>query len=339
MPPSILIRHLITGELKQNFIISPVGQAHNNILGGSLTHASVGFKIWEQDNAGLISRVGEDFPRQWLQQLSSLNFDTRGIRILPDALDLRQFINYADPETGQADNPVASYANLGLSFPKSLLGYVGAGREIDSRTRPSDDTIRINDVPEDYLDASTAHLCPLDFHSHQFLISLFAQNKINTITLDPGDGYMHPIFWNDLALLLNGITAFQVSEEKLHTLFRGRSTDLWEMAEEIAQFGCEIIIIKRKARGQMIYNHAKHERWSIPAYPSTVIDPTGAGDAFGGGFLAGFRKTYDPVEASLYGNISASLVIEGSPPFYALDAMPGLAEARLESLRTMARKV
>ena len=89
----------------------------------------------------------------------------------------------------------------------------------------------------------------------------------------------------------------------------------------------------------MIYNHAKHERWSIPAYPSQVIDPTGAGDAFGGGFLAGFRKTYDPVEASLYGNISASLVIEGSPPFYAIDAMPGLAEARLESLRGMARKV
>jgi sugar/nucleoside kinase (ribokinase family) len=69
-----------------------------------------------------------------------------------------------------------------------------------------------------------------------------------------------------------------------------------------------------------------------------VIDPTGAGDAFCGGFLAGFRSTYEPVDAALHGNISASLVIEGGGPFYALDALPGLAQARLEGLRGMARK-
>ena len=339
MPPSSLIRNLIAGELKQNFIITPAGESYTNILGGSLTHAAVGLKIWEQDNGGLISRVGEDFSRQWIKDLQDLNFDTQGIRILPNGIDLRQFLNYTDSDAARSDNPIASYAELGLPFPKALLGYTPPLQEIDSRTRASDDTVRIKDVPEYYLDASAAHLCPLDFQSHQFLISLLIQNKVNTLTLDPGEGYMHPIFWDDLSLLLNGITAFQVSEEKLHAIFRGRSTDLWEMAEELARFGCEVIIIKRKARGQMIYNHANHEHWAIPAYPSQVIDPTGAGDAFGGGFLAGFRKTYDPVEASLYGNIAASLVIEGSSPFYALDAMPGLAEARLASLRGLARKV
>ena len=339
MPPSSFIRYLIAGKLKQNFIITPDGEAHINILGGSLTHAAVGMQIWEGESAGLIARVGEDYPRQWIKDLSKLNLDTKGIRILPNALDLRQFLNYNDLDGVQKDNPVASFADRGLPFPKGLLGYTPPIQEIDSRTRPCDDTIRINDIPEEYLDASAAHLCPLDFHSHQFLVSLFMQNKVNTITLDPGEGYMHPVFWNDLLLLLNGITALQVSEEKLNALFRGRSTDLWEMAEELALFGCEIIIIKRKARGQIIYNHAKHERWEIPAYPSRVVDPTGAGDAFGGGFLAGFRKTYDAVEATLYGNIAASLVIEGCPPFYALDAMPGLAEARLESLRTMTRKI
>ncbi|WP_322808043.1 PfkB family carbohydrate kinase, partial [Thermanaerothrix sp.] len=62
-------------------------------------------------------------------------------------------------------------------------------------------------------------------------------------------------------------------------------------------------------------------------------DPTGAGDAFCGGFLAGYRQTYDPLAAVLHGNVSASLVIEGSGPFYALEALPGLAQARLEALR------
>ncbi len=143
MPPSSLIRNLIAGELKQNFIITPSGESHTNILGGSLTHAAVGLSIWEQDNGGLISRVGEDFPRQWIKDLRDLNFDTNGIRILPNALDLRQFLNYTDSDAAQSDNPVASYADLGQPFPKALLGYTPPLPEVDSRTRTSDETIRI----------------------------------------------------------------------------------------------------------------------------------------------------------------------------------------------------
>ena len=56
-----------------------------------------------------------------------------------------------------------------------------------------------------------------------------------------------------------------------------------------------------------------------------VIDTTGAGDAFCGGFLAGYCKHYDPLEGVLYGNISASLKLEGSGAFYPLDVLPGLA--------------
>jgi hypothetical protein len=41
----------------------------------------------------------------------------------------------------------------------------------------------------------------------------------------------------------------------------------------------------------------------------------------------------------LYGAVSASLTIEGSGPFYALDALPGLAEARLDALKDGVRKV
>ena len=66
---------------------------------------------------------------------------------------------------------------------------------------------------------------------------------------------------------------------------------------------------------------------------------TGAGDAFCGGFLAGYRKTYEPLEAALYGNVSASLNVEGSGAFYPLDVLPGLAQARLEVLRAMVHEV
>ena len=43
------------------------------------------------------------------------------------------------------------------------------------------------------------------------------------------------------------------------------------------------------------------------------------------GFLAGYCKNYDPFEGVLYGNVSASLKLEGSGAFYPLDVLPGLA--------------
>ena len=111
------------------------------------------------------------------------------------------------------------------------------------------------------------------------------------------------------------------------------------MAETLAGYGCDFIVIKRGSRGQYLYNHANRTRWLIPAYPVEIADPTGAGDAFSGGFLAGYRSTYDPLHAALTGNISASMVTEGTNPFYALDALPGLAKARLEALKDRVRRV
>jgi sugar/nucleoside kinase (ribokinase family) len=89
----------------------------------------------------------------------------------------------------------------------------------------------------------------------------------------------------------------------------------------------------------MMYDATGKHRYEIPAYPSRVADLTGAGDAFSGGFLAGFQQTNNPLMAALYGSVSASLKIEGSGPFYALDVLPGLAKARLHSLKEMAREV
>ena len=111
------------------------------------------------------------------------------------------------------------------------------------------------------------------------------------------------------------------------------------MASALAAFGCEIIVIKRGVQGQLLFDVSTHTRWEIPSYPARLVNPIGAGDAFCGGFLAGFRKTYDPLEAALYGNIAASLVVEGHEWNYALETLPGLAEARLSSLRQSARKI
>jgi ribokinase len=179
----------------------------------------------------------------------------------------------------------------------------------------------------------------VDYLTHSLLPAVLRQAEFTTVTLDPSPGYMNPTFWDDVPALLTGLTAFLPSEEEMRSLFQGRSTDLWEMAEALAAYGCEIIIIKRGEGGQMLYDAATRTRWEVTAYPSRMVDPSGAGDAFGGGFLAGYRRSYDALEAVLFGNISASLVVEGTGPFYALDALPGLAQARLEALRQAVRRV
>jgi sugar/nucleoside kinase (ribokinase family) len=107
----------------------------------------------------------------------------------------------------------------------------------------------------------------------------------------------------------------------------------------LGRYGSELIIIKRGVKGQYLYVAASGKKWAVPAYPARVNNPAGAGDAFCGGFLAGFRKTFDPLQAVLFGNVAASLVVEGSGPFFALKSLPGLAEARLDRLKAMVREV
>ncbi len=331
------LHYLLAGTLRRNYLLTPQGKAALDVPGGSLLYSAAGLAIWEQ-GIGLIGRVGETYPQEWLKEIDQRGIDRRGIRTLTEEIDLRYFAAYPDPETRELDNPVSHFARLGLPFPKTLLGYPSPTPQMDSRQRATPLTIRQNDFPAEYLNATAAHLCPLDFLSHTLLPSALRQGHVRTITLDPSESYFNPVFWDDVPVLMNGLSAFLCSEEKLNNFFQGRVTDLWEMAETLAGYGCDIIVIKRGSRGQYVYDGANHTRWVIPAYPVQALDPTGAGDAFCGGFLAGYHDHFDPLLAALMGNISASMILEGIHPFYSLDALPGLAKARLEALQDRVHK-
>ncbi|MBU2611527.1 MAG: carbohydrate kinase family protein [Chloroflexi bacterium] len=329
---------VIAGRLRRDYLLPPVGRPRIDVPGGDLLSAAAGLAAWE-GSIGLLARVGEDYPHEWLRSFEQRGLDTRGIRILPEHLDLRFFQAYLDPLTPQRNNPVAHFARLGLPYPKALLGYQPPSEVQDNRKMAEPASPRPADIPEDYLNASAVHLCPLDYLTHNRLIPAFRQGRTSTLTLDPSAAYMTQAAWLDVRRLLHGLTAFLPCEEELRALFWGVSNDLWEMAEELAAQGCELIVIKRGGLGQMLYDAPARNRWEIPAYPAHLADPSGAGDSFCGGFLAGYRQTYDPLHAVLYGNVSASLTIEGSGAFHALEALPGLAQARLQSLAEIVRQV
>ncbi|WKZ37806.1 MAG: carbohydrate kinase family protein [Anaerolineales bacterium] len=330
----------IAGKLTREYLLPPSGNPRLDAPGGSLLYAAGGLAVWDS-SIGLVARINEEYPREWLNDLEGRGFDIGGIRIHREAqpLDLRSFIAYTDKNERTASSAVSHFARRQLTFPKSLLGY----QPLDDSYRNPQETDPVSpaalDVPKDFRDAGFVHLCPFDFTSQSQMVSLFKNASNQTVCLDPAPSYMKPSLWRDLRVVLQGVTAFHPSEEEMRTLFWGETNDLWEMARHVSGYGPQVIVVKRGALGQLLYDAAGDHRYEIPAYPSRMADPTGAGDAFCGGFLAGFQRTIDPLMAVLHGNVSASLKIEGSGPFYPLDVMPGLAEARLHSLKEMARKV
>jgi len=88
--------------------------------------------------------------------------------------------------------------------------------------------------------------------------------------------------------------------------------------KKIKEMGPKIVLVKYGARGAALFYEDKH--FVIPATPvKKVIDPTGAGDTFAGGFIGYFAKeikeknvTFEILKrATVYGNIMASFTIEG----------------------------
>ena len=333
-------RYLIAGQLTNDYILFPDGRFLLNVPGGNALYAAAGLAIWEPEPpVGVIARVGKDYSQEWIDRYHRLKLDMRGVRRLDELVDIRSFTAFIDFAHRTSEDPVSHFARFGLPFPKDLLGYRSPKDLVDSRTKLQPTSLRQGDIPVDFMDANAAHICPLDYLTHSILPTMLRQRQFTTITLDPSPRYMNSTFWDDVPALLTGLTAFMPSEEEVRNLFQGRSNDLWEMAEGLAAYGCDMVVIKRGENGQCLYDGVQKTRWEIPPYPSRIVNPIGAGDAFCGGFLAGYRRTYDPLQAALHGNISASLVVEGDDPAYALDVLPGLPQARLDSLQYTVRKV
>ncbi|NYT06770.1 MAG: carbohydrate kinase family protein [Methanomicrobiales archaeon] len=56
--------------------------------------------------------------------------------------------------------------------------------------------------------------------------------------------------------------------------------------------------------------HIGSDEWHIPAIPVSMIDPTGAGDAYRAGFLTAFTRGLSPLTCCRAGTVCASFVVE-----------------------------
>ena len=336
MVKNSFIKILIAGNLTRDFIINTSGKAYNNIPGGSLFFAAAGARLWN-DSIGLIGRIGDDYPQQWIQEAEKRGVDTRGIIKVPQSYDIRKFLAWRDSEYFESDNPVAHYAKFGLTFPHDLLGYHLQTSPIFDSRWANITTKASESFPQEYLDTTAIHLCPMDFFTHVKLPNYMQHGSVNTVTLSPSDQYMNAANLERIPAVIKGLTAFFPTESQVNALFQGQTKDIWEMAESLSEFGCPYIVILRGDKGYWMYDASAKKRIIVPPYPTKWLDPTGANDVFCGAFLGEYKNSYDPIQAAIYGSVATSFAVEGSGAFYCLDRLPGLEKARVDSLRPLVK--
>ncbi|NQT66971.1 MAG: sugar kinase [Actinobacteria bacterium] len=85
-------------------------------------------------------------------------------------------------------------------------------------------------------------------------------------------------------------------------------------AQELIDMGPEIVVVKQGERGSTVFT--KDKDIYIPPYDGNmeVIDPTGAGDCYCAGFIAGLINGMDLKKSALYANIVGALSITKKGP-------------------------
>jgi ribokinase len=121
--------------------------------------------------------------------------------------------------------------------------------------------------------------------------------------------------------ILPQVDVFLPSAMEICSLF-GAEVDLAEAAITLTKWGARWVVVKNGAAGVLLGDGRSQTVTHFPAYHTAgdprIIDVTGAGDSFCGGFMVGLVQTRDPAQAVAYGLVSASLVIEGYGALYAL---------------------
>ncbi len=139
----------------------------------------------------------------------------------------------------------------------------------------------------------------------------------------------------DLKKLLERIDCLVLNDEEARIL--ADEVNLIKAADKISAMGPKVVIIKKGESGSLM--DVQGDKLILAAYPSMdVIDPTGAGDSFAGGFMGYIAKEGNVDTATLkkaiaYGTVVASFTISD----FSLDGLTSInnksIEKRLEKLR------
>jgi len=183
-----------------------------------------------------------------------------------------------------------------------------------------------HDVPDDYSSAKVYHLAPMPETVQEELAAYLGPREA-LVTLDPFDEDVvkDSARWCASFPAVGGLF---LSEDELRV-----QDDERKLEQALAGFrggALRFVAFKRAARGGVLYDCVRDERLEWRGSGTEGGDPTGAGDAFAGGFLAGWIATKNYPTALEQGAVSASFALEGRGVRGLLAATPEKARRRLE---------
>ena len=272
------------GHFAIDLISSPKITTPKPTLGGPPIYVSVAARKLDA-KVSVISKVGEDFSSRHIAWLNANGVDLSGLKRIK-----------------------------GASTTRFILKYTNWKRQLQLKSRAP--PILPEQVPNS-LRAKAIHTAPVANEISRNLVDKL-RTLTNVLSLDPQgfvrefdtEGNMHLKRWDDQQVL-EQIDLYKSSSSEIR-MVTGLA-DLRLAMEKIHGYGAEIVIVTRGMKGsKLLFEGRLHD---IPACkPKIVRDPTGAGDAFIGAFLAEYVRGKDPVWCACIGSASASFVVEGVGP-------------------------
>ncbi len=117
----------------------------------------------------------------------------------------------------------------------------------------------------------------------------------------------------DLQRVLRKVDGVVLNDEEARML--AGESNLIRAARKVLEMGPRYVLLKKGEHGAFLIGRDTH--FSLPAYPVVeVVDPTGAGDCFAGGFMAAVAAAGNTTpgtlrRAMLYGTVTASYCVQG----------------------------
>ena len=174
-----------------------------------------------------------------------------------------------------------------------------------------------------------------DSPDHDFLAGLRAANPDGALSLEPFKPADVPLGADALAALLSAGHVFSPNLHEAQSLV-GAGEPL-AVVRRLMDGGAQVVALRMAAAGSIVAGAGRAAR--IPPVPVHVRGQVGAGNAYCGGFLAGWVQTGDVVEAGLRGAVSASFLLEHGVLPALTPAVRRAARERLHALRPRAEQL
>jgi ribokinase len=256
----------------------PDGLNYMGQPGGNALFSALGARMW-QEPVGLLARLGRDYPRDRLAAI-----EARGLclGLTPvDAPTLHDWALYEADGNRQFINHLNSGSNEAM-------------------------TLSPGEISPEHLAAEAYHLAPVPSHQ-QLALARHLRKPGVLLSIDPHYGWIEGRE-AEIHALIALADFFLPSRLEARLIYGSDAPEA--AARAFSSLGPSVVVIKLEAEGSLVYDTAAGRLAHVPIYPAQAIDTTGAGDAYCGGFLAGYLLTHDAVTAAQYGTVSASYVVE-----------------------------